>query len=56
MNVIVAEGFEKALSGGKEFLGGIPFLFAEAVEAIGPVGGLLALLFGGVEGLLLEDT
>ena len=56
LDMIVAEGFEEALSGGKEFLGGIPFLLAETVEAIGPIGGLFALTFRGVEGLLLEDT
>jgi len=52
----VAEGFEEALSGGKEFLGGIPFLLAETVEARGPIGGLFALTFGGVSSLLLEQA
>ncbi len=54
--VFLAEGFEEALSGGEEFLGGIPFLVAEAIEAGGPVGGLTGVEGGLGFSLLLKEA
>ncbi len=54
--VLVTEGFEEARGGGVEFLGSIPFLFAEAAEAAGPIGGLLALEGGEVAGVLVNKA
>jgi hypothetical protein len=56
LEVIVAKGFEEALCGGEEFLGSVPLLFAKALEAGGPIGGLFALPIGEVGGLLLEEA
>jgi len=53
--IVVAEVFEEALGNAEEFLSAVPFLIAEAVEASGPIGGLLELLFGESGGLLLKE-
>ena len=56
MEVLLTERFKEALGRGEEFLGGVPLLLAEAVEAAGPVGGVAGLRFGlGLE-LLLEKA
>ena len=56
VQLFVAEGFEKTLSGRDEFLGGLPFLLAEAMEAAGPLASFLALAGGLVLGLLLQQA
>ncbi len=54
--LFVAERLEEADDRGEEFLGGVPFFFAEAFEAQGPVGGLFGLESGLGLGLLLEEA
>ncbi len=44
------------MSGGEEFLGRIPFLFAEVIEAFGPIGSLEVLPGHFGFGLLLEQA
>jgi hypothetical protein len=56
VQVLLAEGLEEALSGEEEFLGSIPFPFAEAVEARGPIGGLACLALGFGLGLSLQEA
>jgi hypothetical protein len=56
LKIFLAEVFQEALGSGDEFLGGFPFLLAEAIEPAGPVGGLFALAGGLGFGVLLEEA
>lgn len=54
--LLLPKGFEEALGGGEELLGGIPFLFTKALETMSPIGSLLALSGELVASLLLQQA
>jgi len=53
---LIADGFEKALSGGAEFLSGFPFLLAALDGAAGPIGGVFVVEIELDLGLMLEEA
>ena len=56
VEILFAEALEEASGGGEEFLGGIPLLLPEVIEARGPIGGALATPGSLGLSLLLKET
>ena len=52
----LTERFEKAAGGGGQFLGGVPLLFTEEVEALVPDGGAGGLVGGLMGGLIASEV